>query len=323
MRSALGIAPCGASRGAAGVPSIRKSNPALRRRRYGAAPRRAGRVVSQLGGCTTVLIAGCGDLGQRAGRLLAEQDRRVFGLRRQVQGLPTGIEPLAIDLAVGVPHVPVVDQVVFCVAPDGADAAAYRAVYEIAWGNLLAALVGLPTPASRVVLVTSTRCYAQTDGSWVDEDSPVTARDAQTASLLTAEAMLQQSGLPGVVLRPAGLYGVGEGPLLRNLRAGQASCAPGPPRWSNRIHRDDAARAIVHVLGLPEPAPLYLGVDCEPTDQAALLRGLAEQIGAPSPQTADLPLTGPNRRCRNARLLASGFRFLYPTWREGYRAVLV
>lgn len=88
------------------------------------------------------------------------------------------------------------------------------------------------------------------------------------------------------------------------------------------MHRDDAARAIVHLLGLADPAPLYLGVDCEPTDYAELLRELAAWIGVPAPESAQLPPPVANRRCRNARLLASGFRFEYPSWREGYRAVL-
>lgn len=270
----------------------------------------------------TVLIAGCGDLGGRVARLLLDQGRHVIGLRRQARALPPRVQALAADLAVGVPRLPRVDQVVFCAAPDSGDAAAYRAVYETAWGNLLAAVCAAETPPRRVLLITSTRPYAQQDGGWVDEDSPVSARDAQTASLLRAECMLRDSGLPGLVLRPAGLYGAGEGPLLRSLREGRARCASGPPRWSNRMHRDDAARAIVHLLGLADPAPLYLGVDCEPTDHAELLRELAAWIGVPAPESAQLPPPAANRRCRNARLLASGFRFEYPSWREGYRAVL-
>lgn len=270
----------------------------------------------------TVLIAGCGDLGGRVARLLLDQGRHVIGLRRQARALPPRVQALAADLAVGVPRLPRVDQVVFCAAPDSGDAAAYRAVYETAWGNLLAAVCAAETPPRRVLLITSTRPYAQQDGGWVDEDSPVSARDAQTASLLRAECMLRDSGLPGLVLRPAGLYGAEEGPLLRSLREGRARCASGPPRWSNRMHRDDAARAIVHLLGLADPAPLYLGVDCEPTDHAELLRELAAWIGVPAPESAQLPPPAANRRCRNARLLASGFRFEYPSWREGYRAVL-
>lgn len=274
------------------------------------------------GSGATVLIAGCGDLGRRVGRLLAGQGSRVYGLRRRHGELPAGIEPLIVDLTAGVPELPACDQVVFCAAPDNGAAPAYRATYETAWGNLLTGLAAMHAPLGRVLLVTSTRCYGQDDGGWVDEDSPVTPRDPQTASLLGAESMLRDSGLPGVVLRPAGLYGAGEGPLLRSLREGRALCAAGPPRWSNRMHRDDAARAIVHLLGLANPAPLYLGVDCEPTDQAALMRELAIWLRVPQPVVATTPPGGPNRRCSNGRLLASGFSCLYPSWREGYRALL-
>jgi nucleoside-diphosphate-sugar epimerase len=125
-----------------------------------------------------------------------------------------------------------------------------------------------------------------------------------------------------VVLRPAGLYGAGEGPLLRHLRHGDAICPAGPPRWTNRLHRQDAARAIVHLLSLAEPAPLYLGVDAQPADQAALLRELAAMCGLPPPPVRELPSAGVNRRCNGQRLVASGFRLLYPSWRDGYGALL-
>jgi nucleoside-diphosphate-sugar epimerase len=270
----------------------------------------------------TVLIAGCGDLGRRVGVLSAEAGQRVLGLRRTRGDLPAGIEPLACDLARGVPQLPPVDQAVFCAAPDDGSATAYQAVYGAAFGNLLRALGAQARPPQRVLLVTSTRCYAQNDGGWVDEDSPVTARDAQTQALLGAEAALRDSGLRGVVLRPAGLYGAGAGALLRRLRQGDAACAVGPPRWTNRMHRQDAARAIVHVLSLAQPAPLYLGVDAEPTDQSAMLRELAAMFGLPQPPVRESPPADVNRRCSGERLRASGFRLLYPSWREGYGALL-
>lgn len=269
-----------------------------------------------------VLVAGCGDLGQRVGRLLAEAGYRVFGLRRSGGDLPAGIEPLVCDLSTGVPRLPRVDQAVFCAAPDDGSAAAYQAVYGAAFGNLLRALAAQDRPPQRVLLVTSTRCYAQNDGGWVDEDSPATARDAQTQALLDAEATLRNSGIPGVVLRPAGLYGAGEGPLLRRLRHGEAVCPAGPPRWTNRIHRQDAARAIVHLLSLDQPAPLYLGVDAEPTDQSAMLRELAAMFGLPQPPVRESPPAEVNRRCSGERLRASEFRLLHPSWRDGYGALL-
>ena len=55
-----------------------------------------------------------------------------------------------------------------------------------------------------------------------------------------------------------------------------------------------------------------------------MLRWLAGALGAPEPRPVkdgDEDGRG-NKRCRNDRLLASGYAFRYPTFREGYAALL-
>ena len=68
-------------------------------------------------------------------------------------------------------------------------------------------------------------------------------------------------------------------------------------------------------------------MDSEPGEEANVLRWLAGALGAPPPRLR--PDGEPrsararsNKRCRNQRLLASGYTFRYPTFREGYAAVL-
>jgi hypothetical protein len=78
---------------------------------------------------------------------------------------------------------------------------------------------------------------------------------------------------------------------------------------------------------LPQPDPLYLGVDHEPADQCTLLRWLAAQLGAPPPRLEAVPASDTrrhrtNKRCCNAKLVASGYVFRYPTFRDGYAALL-
>ncbi len=122
-------------------------------------------------------------------------------------------------------------------------------------------------------------------------------------------------------------------------------CAAGPrsipaeSRFTNRIHRDDAAAAIVHLCTMdPVPAPVYLGVDNEPAELGEVLRFLAAELGLPQPPsgTADAacsggataarrggePSRGGNKRCSNALLRSTGFEFRYPSFREGYRDIL-
>ncbi len=47
---------------------------------------------------STILIAGCGDVGSRLGLQLVAQGHRVFGLRRTVAALPAELLPVAGDL---------------------------------------------------------------------------------------------------------------------------------------------------------------------------------------------------------------------------------
>ena len=82
----------------------------------------------------------------------------------------------------------------------------------------------------------------------------------------------------------------------------------------------------MRLLALEAPAERYVGVDCEPVEERTLFEWLAGATGAPVPRRAPRdavpPARGGNKRCRNTRLLESGYVFRYPTFRDGYAAVL-
>jgi hypothetical protein len=108
------------------------------------------------------------------------------------------------------------------------------------------------------------------------------------------------------------------------VRTGGAQYRPG--QYTNRIHRDDCVGVLRHVLALVSPAPIYLGVDCEPADEKTLYQWIAGATGAPTPRQAPRDAAAPgrrgNKRCRNTRLLESGYEFRYPSFRDGYAAAL-
>ena len=182
-----------------------------------------------------------------------------------------------------------------------------------------------PSPSTATVLTTSTGVYAQSRGEWVDEESPTEPEHFSGKRLLEAEALLASSPFRGVALRLAGIYGPRRTRLIDRVRKGQAVIAR-VPRYTNRIHREDCAGAIDHILELEDPAPCYVGVDDEPAEEAVVLRWLAGALGAPEPRVAgrgeESARRGGNKRCRNDRLVASGYRFQFPTFREGYAATL-
>lgn len=272
-----------------------------------------------------VLIAGCGDVGTALGLDLAMAGHRVWGLRRDPSALPPPIGPIAADLSrpETLGALPAgIGQVVYAAAADGFSDAAYRAAYVEGVENLQRALAG--RQVRRFVFVSSTAVYGQGDGEWVDESSPTEPSGFSGRRVLQGEERVRSGPFPGVVVRFGGIYGPGRTRLIESVRRGEP-CVEAPARFTNRIHRDDCAGVLRHVLELGAPAPVYLAVDGAPAPDCEVRDWLAHLLGVPPPARASDAAGSPqrgNKRCRNERLIASGYRFRYPTYREGYAALL-
>jgi nucleoside-diphosphate-sugar epimerase len=277
-----------------------------------------------------ILIAGCGYVGTALGISLATAGHVVWGLRRVAEGLPPSIRHLGANLTAPqtLHALPLgLDVVFYTAAPHSSDAAAYRAIYVDGLRHLLEALARQHQLPRRVFFTSSTAVYAQSTGEWVDETSPTEPQHFGGSRVLEGERIVLAGPFPATVLRLGGIYGPGRTSLIERVRQGLATCSDGPPLYTNRIHRDDCAGALHHLMTLPQPEALYVGVDHEPADHCDVLRWLAEQLGAPPPRVeaasgADTRRQRTNKRCRNAKLVASGYVFRYPTYREGYTALL-
>jgi nucleoside-diphosphate-sugar epimerase len=278
-----------------------------------------------------ILIAGCGYVGGRLAELLVEDGYEVFGLRRHPGGLPAGVRPVVADVTRpgSLESLPdAVDAVVYAVSPAGGSPGEYRAAYVDGVRNVLGA-VGGGRPVGRGVLVSSTGVYGYRDGRRVDEETPPAPSTATGEVILEGEHEVVERSEVGIVLRLGGIYGPGRDRTVRRVRAGEADC-PAVGVYGNRIHRDDAARAIRHLLTLPDPDPLYLGVDRDPAELRDVYRWVAGRAGVPDPcqgtsagdDAGPAGRRGTNKRCSSDRLAATGFRWLYPTFREGYATLM-
>lgn len=256
-----------------------------------------------------VLIAGFGYVGRALAADL--QDCEVVGLSRSGTGAP-GATGLAADLSL--PLTGSFDWVVYCASPDAGTAEAYERVYVTGVKHALA------VATERFVLVSSTGVYGESTGAWVDEDTPPEPATETGRILLRGEALVHAAPVRSIVFRAGGIYGPTRTRLVDRVRRGEARLTHGP-RFSNRIHRDDCAGAIAHLLALASPNSIYAGVDDEPADLNDVDRFIARELALPEPPIGD-GAADPNKRISNARLKASGYRFRYPTFREGYGSLI-
>lgn len=277
-----------------------------------------------------VLVVGAGYVGMPAAGLIAATGTRVTAVRRSSDvEVPAGVDLVAADVLTddGLSRLPRdADAVVIALSPGGRDPERYRAVYLDAVSRVVA---HQEVPPSLVAVTTSTAVYGQADGSVVHEDSPTEPSRDTAKVLVEAEAhlagMARESGIATVSLRLAGIYGPGRTRLIEQVRDGEATCDE--VTVSNRIHRDDAASAIAHLVAMPPsevPAVLNV-VDDAPTPLCEVLRWLAGQVDAAPPTVVD-PGEGSSRSgakiVTNQRLRGLGWVPTFPTYREGFTSLL-
>ncbi len=277
----------------------------------------------------SVVIAGCGDVGSRLAAQLLQAGWQVHGLRRDVARLPEGVLPLPADLGATAcpPAWPVQapDYLVYCAAPGDSGEEAYRATYVDGLRHVLGWLAERGQRPRRLLFVSSTGVYGQEEGEWVDEASPCQPGSWSGRILLEAEALALGSGIPASVVRLAGIYGPGRRWLLGQVRAGYR-VASEPPQYGNRIHAEDAAGLLACLLQADARGlalePVYLGVDDEPAPLHEVVAWLRAQLGVEHWAEQSATRRAGSKRCSNARARALGWVPRYPSYREGYAALL-
>ena len=273
-----------------------------------------------------ILLAGCGDIGCRTGLQLSSQ-YDCFGLKRNPQTLPDAIKPIAGSLtdlnrlqqvlAEGF------DVLVVTLTPGAFTPQAYQESYVDGAATLARAIDSAERKPRLVIWVSSTSVYGHNQGAWVDEQSTPAPLSFSGKLLLQAEAHISALPCASIIVRFSGIYGPGRTRMLSQIMAGKGRPAQ-PEQWSNRIHSDDCAGVLAHLIrGFDRGDKLdnlYVATDCAPVTQHDLRRWLAQQL--------DVELQDEYveqkaiRRCSNQRLLHSGYQFIYPSYKEGYQSLI-
>ncbi len=289
----------------------------------------------------TLWIVGCGDLGSAVGHLALAAGWDVFATRRQADRIPDGFRRWPADVSSKEPDGLTApgrcDALLYSVAASERSNEGYAAAYRDGLGNTVAALARGGLCPDRALFVSSTSVWKGEGGTWIDELTPARPGDGPSARILEAEQLLARSFPPAVhttSARLGGIYGPGRTALVREAARSRSSQPDPelPDPYTNRIHRDDAARALWYLLNHPEPPELVAVVDDHPSLRSVVLDYISEQLGphltaqleSGSKDLAPANKTRPraNRRISNRLLRSTGFDLRYPSYREGYASLL-
>jgi nucleoside-diphosphate-sugar epimerase len=188
-----------------------------------------------------------------------------------------------------------------------------------------------------IVYLSTIGVYGDCGGAWVDESTEAKPGSVRGRARLAAEQAWQQlgtrRGAAVAILRLAGIYGPGQNALLQ-VASGKARRIVKPGQIFNRIHVGDIAQAIdaafTHrasgIFNVADDEPTPLG---EPMMFAAQLLGVAPppevsfESAAATMSPMALSFWQECRRVHNDALKRTlGVSLLYPTYREGLRALL-
>lgn len=266
-----------------------------------------------------VLVVGMGYVGSALTVLLRAQGDEVWGVRRNPGSSDEQVVSADAASGEGLSALPKdFDQIAICVSPDSRSDHHYREAYP-----RVARTIGATFPQARLLLISSTSVYAQARGEEVTETSAAQNETLTAQSIIEAENIILASGSDPCVVRASGIYGPGRTSTL-SLLARSALSEEDSGVWTNRIHRDDLARALGFLIEDRRLSGVFNASDTKPATLGEIaswvrnhpLRSHLPEVSRSSTRTRK------SRRILPARLLEAGFSFLYPTFREGYESVL-
>lgn len=184
--------------------------------------------------------------------------------------------------------------------------------------------------------LSTTGVYGDAQGGWVDEDTPPNPQSLRAQRRIAAEAAWSKFPISVDIFRLAGIYGPGRS-MFDDLRTNTARRVVKPGHLFGRIHREDIAQGVLKAM--QRNAMPGIGIfnfsDDEPAASADVVVEAASLLGVPPPEPVPyeiaaktmspmaLSFWAENRRVANEKTKAAlHLKWLYPTYREGLRAIL-
>ena len=253
-----------------------------------------------------ILFIGYGKTSQRVAKQLFEQHHQITTVSRSpkeddfAQHLIQDVHQL--DLS----QIQTVDAVYVLLAPSRNTGLTAVELYQQTYVDSVQPIVDALKnhPVKRIIVVSSTRVYGENHGEIINDDSPIHPSDEQGELLLKMEQLWQQAyPKQCVIVRPTGIYGTSS---IRMQKLAETTKSYPNIHWSNRIHIDDLAKFLAHLIHVEHPEKSYICTDNQPQALHERILNIQKELGLPELFLESEAETG--KRIFANRMELSGFR---------------
>ena len=235
-----------------------------------------------------ILLIGYGKTSQGIAKQLFEQGHQITTISRSPKTDAYATHDMQDVHQLDLTQIAPIDGVYVLLSPNESTLEAYQKTYVDSVQPICNALK--QHPVQRIIVVSSTRIYGENQGEQIKDDSIIQPKDVQGQLLLKMEQLYQQA-FPQqcIVIRPTGIYGTS---VARMIKLAENTQHYPKVHYSNRIHIEDLARFLVHLLHVEHPHKSYLVTNSHPIAMHLIIQWFQQQLNLPILELDSLEVSG-------------------------------
>ncbi|MEG2920471.1 MAG: sugar nucleotide-binding protein [Acinetobacter sp.] len=263
-----------------------------------------------------ILFIGYGKTSWRVAKQLFEQGHQITTISQSAKMDEYATHLIQDVHQLNLAHIPPIDWVYVLLSPNESTPEAYQRVYVDSVQPISKALK--QHPVQKVVVVSSTRVYGENHGERIDDEAEMKPNDEQGRLLLKMEQLWQQAyPSASIIIRPTGIYGTS---VARMLKLAEKTKTYPNLHWSNRIHIDDLANFLAHLLHVERAEKSYIVSNNQPSLLHETIQWFQRQLHLPELVLQSDGCSG--KRIYATRMAEMGFQLQHKDCFEDYLQML-
>jgi nucleoside-diphosphate-sugar epimerase len=232
-----------------------------------------------------ILILGCGYVGQHTGKKLADAGHTIYGTVRSTEAAEglrkSKIKPILISEIKNIFDANELQNITHII--DSIPLEKTNTGLTNPQQSFVPELIKKLPNLKWAGYLSTTGVYGDSGGEWVDEDTPANPTSERGKQRLIAEKTWINNFKNSEIFRISGIYGPGRNLLPTLAKGNYIAIKWDEPHYSNRVHVDDIADALIAAIGNPKPHRIINLADDMPYPHADYVSELCTAAGFQPP----------------------------------------